>query len=129
VLFWPWRAAVVSSSPERLDPHRSPLTSVLAFHGQHACALGKIALAEFRPDFCWRWRSRLVATPSFNASELAQLTAKLGGRRQACCWKRPRKSFAQFMGPLWTDGGNRIHDSRSMLSNLLDSDRRCASCC
>jgi hypothetical protein len=38
---------------------------VLAFHGQHAFALGTvIALAESRPDLCWRWPSRLVATAS-----------------------------------------------------------------
>jgi len=36
---------------------------VLAFHGQHAFALGTvIALAESRLDLCWRWPSRLVAT-------------------------------------------------------------------
>jgi hypothetical protein len=38
---------------------------VLAFQGQHAFALGTvIALAESRPDLCWRWPSRLVATAS-----------------------------------------------------------------
>jgi hypothetical protein len=43
VFFSSWRAAVVSSSPERLDPDFPPitdeLTSVLAFHGQHAFSL------------------------------------------------------------------------------------------
>jgi hypothetical protein len=52
VLFWPWRAAVVSPSPERgwngVPPITDELTSVLAFHGQHAFALGTvIALAEY----------------------------------------------------------------------------------
>ena len=38
---------------------------MLAFHGQHAFALGTvIALAEPRPDVCWRRPSRLVATAS-----------------------------------------------------------------
>ena len=72
--FWAWRAAVVSSSPERLDPNSrrrevgkppitDELTSVLAFHGQHAFALGTvIALPESRPDLGERWSSRLVAT-------------------------------------------------------------------
>jgi len=36
---------------------------VLAFHGQHAFALGGvIALAEFRLDLGERWPPRLVAT-------------------------------------------------------------------
>jgi hypothetical protein len=36
---------------------------VLAFHGQHAFALGTvIALAESQPDLGERWPSRLVAT-------------------------------------------------------------------
>jgi hypothetical protein len=84
VFFWPWRAAVVSSSPERLDPAsrrlkrwNPPITdkliSVLAFHGQHA--LGTvIALAErpeprrwsAKPDLRERWPSRLVATAAEN---------------------------------------------------------------
>jgi len=39
------------------------LASVLAFHGQHAFALGTvIALAESRLDLGWRWPARLVAT-------------------------------------------------------------------
>jgi hypothetical protein len=43
------------------------LTSVLAFHGQHAFALGMvIPLAEPRPDLGERWPSRLVATAEEN---------------------------------------------------------------
>jgi hypothetical protein len=44
-------------------PITDELTSVLAFHGQHAFALGTIiASAESRPDLGRRWPSRLVAT-------------------------------------------------------------------
>jgi hypothetical protein len=77
VAFSPGGDGGVSSSPERLEPQLPPitdeLTSVLAFHGQHAFALGTaIALAErswphrwcwtSRPDLGERWPSRLVAT-------------------------------------------------------------------
>ena len=84
VFFWPWRAAVVNSSPERLDansrrlrdwnpPITDELISELAFHGQHAFALGTvIALAESRPDLGKRWPSRLVATPPPNVIETRQ---------------------------------------------------------
>jgi hypothetical protein len=66
-VFSPWRVAVVSSSPETLEPTLPPIAdefrSVLAFHGQHAFALGTvIALAESRPDLGELWLSRLVAT-------------------------------------------------------------------
>jgi hypothetical protein len=44
-------------------PITDELTSVLAFHGQHAFALGTIiASAESWPDLGRRWPSRLVAT-------------------------------------------------------------------
>ena len=71
VFFWSWRAAVVSSSPERgwnaLPPITDELTSVLASHGQHAFALGTvIALAEFRPALGERWPSPPVATAAEN---------------------------------------------------------------
>jgi hypothetical protein len=65
VFFSCWRDGVVISSPERVDipPITDELTSVLAFHGQHAFALGTvIASAESRPDLRQRWSSLLVAT-------------------------------------------------------------------
>jgi len=68
----PGRLGAATASEDRLrggiptlPPITDELTSVLAFHGQHAFALGTvIALAESRPDLCWRWPSRLVATAS-----------------------------------------------------------------
>jgi len=54
---------------DQLPPITDELSSVLAFHGQHAFALGSaIALAERSrrwlagPDLGKRWPSRLVAT-------------------------------------------------------------------
>jgi hypothetical protein len=49
VFFSPWRDAVVGSSSE-VSPSDNELTSVLAFDGQHAFALGTaIALPERFP--------------------------------------------------------------------------------
>jgi hypothetical protein len=67
VVFWPWRDAVVSSSPEGRLPYLivDELTSVLAVESQHAFALcTAIALAErsLAQDLGERWPSRLVAT-------------------------------------------------------------------
>jgi len=59
-----WRDAVVSSSPEApFAEVCDELASVLAFHGQHAFALGT-AIANWPgvPDLGERWPSRLVAT-------------------------------------------------------------------
>ena len=53
----------VKAQVPTLPPITDELRSVLAFHVQHASALGTvIALAESRLDLCWRWPSRLVAT-------------------------------------------------------------------
>jgi hypothetical protein len=47
---------------------------MLAFHGQHAFALGTvIALAESQPDLGKRWPSRLVATASADCLNKSRL--------------------------------------------------------
>src|SRR5438132_3284606 len=76
--FSPWRDAVVSSSPERgLPPIADELTSVLAFHGQRAFALGTvIALAE-----CSRAPSPVPDCPALFSRAVACSAGGDGGRR------------------------------------------------
>ena len=98
-----WCDAVVSSSSEvAIDDE---VTSVLAFGGQHAFALGTaMALAERSRSYCrclsWpdlgeRWPSRLVATASQNPvrKKLAAVVAsdqKGGGSNLPPPFVRPR---------------------------------------
>jgi hypothetical protein len=89
VLFWPWRAAFVSSSPERLDPHRSPppRLEIWGVIGIFLCppVVGKPA---------WWAERRLFIAPATSVVTKTSLTWYLTFTSQGRCWWQRRRKAA-----------------------------------